>query len=153
MVAGTHYYRFITVRFADNIWWWFCIKSVYLYFILMQNKHLETILVFVTVLVIIFLFTKNIYFIYGSLVMAGIGILIPPLSKLIHQGWMKLASLMASVMNRVILSLVFFIILAPIAFISRLFRKDPFKNKDTATGSSFVERNFTYNKKSLEELW
>ena len=65
---------------------------------------------------------------------------------------MKFAELLGLVMNKVILSVVFFIFLVPVAFLSRMFRKNPLKNKKE-TVSYFTERNLTYTKKSLEQLW
>lgn len=119
----------------------------------MENKHSGTILVFVAVLMVLFLFNRNINLLYAALGFAAIGLLIPSLSRGIHWVWMKFAELLGGVMNKVILSLVFFIILMPVAFLSRLFRKDPLKSKRGQATSYFIDRNFLYTKKSLEELW
>ncbi|RYG44616.1 MAG: hypothetical protein EOO01_19180, partial [Chitinophagaceae bacterium] len=118
----------------------------------MKDKHLGTMLVFTIVLIILYLAYRNVYFLYGALVAGGIGILIPSLSRLIHDLWMKFAELLGLVMNKVILGLVFFVFLVPIALLSRLFRKNPFKVQKSA-GSYFSDRNFKYTKKSLEQLW
>lgn len=118
----------------------------------MKDKHLGTILVFVIVLIILFLVYRNVNLLYAALALGAIAILIPALSRKIHAVWMKFAEMLGFVMNKVILGMVFFIFLVPIAFLSRLFRKNPLivkKGKD----SYFSERNFTYNKKSLEQLW
>ena len=127
-------------------------SSFHLYLILMKEKHLETILVFVVALVIIFLIYKNVYFLYAAILVGCIGLFIPWLSAKLHWLWMKLAHAMGYVMNRVILSVVFFVFLAPIAFLSRLFRKNPFKS-GSQHASYFTERNQTYAKKDLENLW
>lgn len=118
----------------------------------MKSKHLETIVVFIAVLVIVYLFTANRYYLYAGLGFAAIGLLVPSLSRLIHTGWMKLAMLIGLVMNKVLLSVVFFLVLTPVALLSRLFRKDPFETKKAAS-SNFTDRDFTYTKKSLEEVW
>ena len=109
-------------------------------------------LVFMIVLIIFFLVYRNINFLYGALVAGSIGVLLPGISRKVHSAWMKLAELLGSVMNKVILGIVFFIFLVPIALLSRLFRKNPFKQKKESN-SYFSERNFTYTKKSLEQLW
>ena len=118
----------------------------------MKDKHLGTILVFVIVLIILFLVYRNVNLLYAALVLGAIGILIPSLSRKIHDLWMKFAEVLGFVMNKVILGIVFFIFLVPIAFLSRMFRKNPLKVKKS-TSSYFSERNFTYDKKSLEQLW
>ena len=118
----------------------------------MKDKHLGTILIFVMVLIIFFLVHKNVKLLYAALALGAIAILIPALSRKIHDVWMKFAELLGFVMNKVILGVVFFIFLVPVAFLSKIFRKNPFKvKKDTA--SYFSDRNFTYTKKSLEQLW
>lgn len=118
----------------------------------MKDKHLGTMLIFSVVLIILYLVNKHVYYLYGALAAGAIGTLIPALSRKIHDLWMKLAELMGMVMNKVILGIVFFVFLVPVAFLSRLFRKNPFKvQKDAAT--YFSDRNFTYTKKSLEQLW
>ena len=118
----------------------------------MKDKHLGTILVFVMVLLILFLVYKNVKLIYAALALGAIAILIPALSRKIHDIWMKFAELLGFVMNKVILGIVFFIFLLPIAMLSKLFRKNPLKVK-RQTDSYFNDRNFTYTKKSLEQLW
>jgi hypothetical protein len=117
-----------------------------------KDKHLGTMLIFAIVLIILYLVNKHVYFLYGALLAGGIGILIPSLSRLIHNLWMKLAEMLGFVMNKVILGIVFFIFLVPVALLSRLFRKNPLKVKKNTT-TYFSDRNFTYTKKSLEQLW
>jgi hypothetical protein len=117
-----------------------------------KDKHYSTILIFVLVLIIFFLANKKIGLLYIALALGAIAILIPALSRLIHKLWMKFAELLGLVMNKVILGIVFFVFLTPIAFLSKLFRRNAMRVKKDAT-SYFSERNFTYTKKSLEQLW
>jgi hypothetical protein len=65
---------------------------------------------------------------------------------------MKFAEVLGKVMNKVILGVVFFVFLLPVALLSRLFRKNPLK-MSREKNTYFSERNFTYTKKSLEQLW
>jgi hypothetical protein len=67
--------------------------------------------------------------------------------------WEKFALALGWINTRIILSLVFFIFLTPFAVLSRLFSKNSslkLKNKEDTT---FVERNHTYTKKDLENIW
>jgi len=152
MVAGTCDLYFIVDWHTDSVCRRFCHCSIYLHSFLMKDKHLGTILIFVMVLIIFYLANKNVKLLYAALILGAIAILIPALSRKIHDLWMKFAELLGLVMNKVILSVVFFIFLVPVAFLSRLFRKNPLKNKKD-TASYFSDRNFTYTKKSLEQLW
>lgn len=67
--------------------------------------------------------------------------------------WEKFALALGWINTRIILSLVFFIFLTPFAVLARLFSKNSnlkLKNKENTT---FVERNHTYTKKDLENIW
>ena len=108
-----------------------------------SNKDLRKFGITVGVVLIMiaaFLFWKqhNIYFYFG---IAGVflflaGLIIPIILKPINKAWMTLAIIMGWVMTRVILTILFFIILTPVGFLSKLFRKDFLNqkidhNKDT----------------------
>src|SRR5215212_4022833 len=152
MVAGTCNFYSFADRHTDCICRRLSHCSIHLHSFLMKEKHLGTMLVFVLVLIILFLNYHNVKLLYAALALGGIGILIPSLSRKIHDVWMKFAELLGLVMNKVILGIVFYVFLFPVALMSRLFRKNPFKVKKQ-TSSYFSERNFTYTKKSLEQLW
>ncbi|MFY0631466.1 MAG: hypothetical protein JXR05_13870 [Flavobacteriaceae bacterium] len=66
--------------------------------------------------------------------------------------WDKIALTLGWFMSRVVLTLVFFIFLTPLALLKKLVSsKDPLKIKDTAT--TYVDRSITYSKKDLENIW
>jgi hypothetical protein len=52
-----------------------------------------------------------------------------------------------------LLSIIYFVFLLPIAWISRLFTKDPLALRNRKTLSLFVTRNHLYTKKDLENIW
>lgn len=117
----------------------------------MKEKHLSTILVFVIAFIIFYLLYRNEYFLYAAIATGCIGLFIPSLSKKLHWAWMKLAEAIGFVMNKIILSVVFFIFLVPIAFLKKIFTKKRQDKKSMAT--YFVQRDFTYTKKSMEDPW
>ncbi|GAB3510918.1 SxtJ family membrane protein [Emticicia fontis] len=68
--------------------------------------------------------------------------------------WLKFAEILGRVNSTVLLSLIFFIFLTPIALLMRIFKKgDALKLKKPATASAYDERNHTYVKKDLENTW
>src|SRR5690606_22881433 len=97
----------------------------------MKGKHLEPIMVFVLVLVLVFLCFRNMDLLYTALGLGCIGLFIQSLSSKLNWLWMKFAEGLGYVMNRLFLSVVFFIFLVPVAFLSKLFRKNPFKAGST----------------------
>ena len=117
-----------------------------------RNKVLETILVLVIALGVLYWVTKNGYFLAAAAATGFIGLFIPPLAAAIHRAWMKLAMAMGFVMSRVVLTVLFFLFLVPLAFISRLFRKRSMRLKPGGD-SYFKTRNFEYNRESFENVW
>ena len=123
-----------------------------------RQKHLETILVLVLALGVMYWFSHvnkpalSKYFLLAALVIGLIGVFIPSLADKIHWAWMKLAHVMGWVMSKVILSIVFFVFLFPIAMAFKLTGKSGVKLK-RGGNSYYNERNFLYDKDSLEHVW
>jgi hypothetical protein len=117
-------------------------------------KVLETTLVLILALgVIYWKFNGH----SGVLIAAGIlgiiGLFVPVLAEKIHWLWMKLAEGIGYVMSKVILTIIFFIFLIPLAFAARLTRKNNHIKMKKDKTTYFKERNFTYTKESLENIW
>jgi hypothetical protein len=66
--------------------------------------------------------------------------------------WEKLAQVLGFINTRILLSVLFYLFLFPIAMLSRLFSKDPMQLKNPKA-SVFVTRNHTYTSKDLENMW
>lgn len=116
-------------------------------------KVLETILVLVLACgVVYWWFGRNPYLLLAAGILGVIGLFIPWVAEKIHWAWMKLAEGLGYVMSKVILTIVFVVFLVPIAAVSRLFRKKTVAIKQGGA-SYFKERNFTYDKESLEHVW
>jgi membrane-bound ClpP family serine protease len=65
-------------------------------------------------------------------------------------GWQWLGEKIGAVMSRVLLSIVFFVFLSPIAFFYRLFAN---KSRKGNSESYFVERNHKYTAPDLEKVF
>jgi hypothetical protein len=117
-----------------------------------REKHLETILVLVLALGIVYWIYKNPYFLLAAAILAGIGLLIPFLAEKIHWAWMKLAHVMGYVMSKVLLTVIFIVVLLPLSIFSRMAGKNTLQ---LARGKKtyFKDRNYTYDKASLENVW
>ena len=116
-----------------------------------RTKHLETILVLVVALVVVFMFNGHRYWIWGAITLGAIGLFIPYLAGKIHWAWMKLAHVMGYVMSKVMLTLVYVLVVVPMGIFSR--KKITLQLKSTADKSYFRERNYTYKKEDLENVW
>lgn len=117
-----------------------------------KAKALETLLVLVGALVIFFWVTQKKIFLLLALLLILIAIVSESLSMLIAKGWLKLGSLMGMVMSKVILTVVYFIVLFPVAMLYKLTGKDnlALKRKES---SYYSIRNHVYSKKDMDNIW
>jgi len=112
----------------------------------------KTQLVIVTGLLVIAAIFENEVFAYIALVIGLLCVTIKPIGDRIVWFWYKLAELLSKVMNPLILGIVYFSFITPIALLFRLFGNDPLALKDQR-GSIYDVRDHTYSKKDLENPW
>lgn len=100
------------------------------------------------------------YFIYKidllikiSFLIMLIGIFSDFLSDKIALGWMYLGKILGFVVSKIVLGLLFFFFLTPIAIGSRLFRGNKILGKKRINGSFYIERNHEYSKQDLEQVF
>jgi hypothetical protein len=117
-----------------------------------KKKILETSLVLTTGFLIIYLLGSKEIFLYLALAFGLTGIFIKPLAKLITFLWFKLADALNFVMSRLILAIVFFAILYPISIMQSFFSRDKMYLRKSVK-STWVERNYSYKKADLENIW
>jgi|SRR5688572_10453068 hypothetical protein len=113
-------------------------------------KHLETILVIVLGLMVFYWIFDSKYLLWAAFGVGFIGVFIPWLAGKIHWAWMKLAHVMGFVMSKVMLTLVYTLVVVPMGIFSR--KKITMRLKQGTT-SYFKERNYTYKKEDLENVW
>ncbi len=90
---------------------------------------------------------------YGSFIAGGIGIFSGYLSERIARVWMALARVLGRITNGLLLSVVFLLIVAPVAIFRRLFGKDKLTWFDPKATSNFVPREHLFTKGDLEKTW
>lgn len=87
-----------------------------------------------------------------SLTAGIIGIVSPFLSRKIEWAWLKLGKVLSYIVPNILLSVVFYLALFPIALLSRLFKKDPLmlsKDRD----SCFIDLGEETDRKDFEKIW
>src|ERR1700752_930211 len=113
-----------------------------------RQKQLESILSITLLLLIFCWITKNPFLLPASAIVAATGLLSPYLSEKIHWLFTTLTQWIGYLVSRIILSLIFFIILFPVAWLSRMIsKKDPLGLKKVSTDSYYTVRNHDFNKK------
>ena len=104
----------------------------------------KTVLTIVIGFGIIYLITQNKYILYTALGVGVLGLLSSFLAKQIENLWGLLAKLLSYIIPNILLSIIFFLFLFPIALLARVFtKKDPLKLKRSSESTFVVdERNF-----------
>ena len=129
-------------------------SAIYLYSFLMDsNKDTNSKLVIVTgFLALSYVFHAQILS-HISLALALIFLSSDLLSKGILWVWWKIAHVLGWLNTRILLTVVFYVVLLPFAFLSRIFSKDPLSLKWKKSHSFFVERNHKYQASDLDNPW
>jgi hypothetical protein len=82
------------------------------------------------------------------------GILMPPLAKAFHRGWMRLAFLLGYVNSRILLTLIYVLVFVPYRLVSRLFGRDPLGLRGAPQDSYWHRRPVTRQaKEQFERLF
>jgi len=87
-----------------------------------------------------------------SLIVGVVGIISSYLSKKIEWVWMKLGDLLGLIMPKIILTIVFYLFLFPIALLYRIFNKDTLM-LSKKYNSYFIDVKKEIDKKSFENTW
>ena len=113
-----------------------------------QAKHTSLVVIAIGFAVLYLVF-KN-YWLLAPVALSVLGFAISPLSEMIHRGWLMLAKVLAYINSRILLSVIFFLFLTPIALLMRLLGKTQFIKKVPLQQSLFVTRNHLYNRQDLQ---
>jgi hypothetical protein len=113
----------------------------------------ETVLVITVGLLVCYVVFKKAGFLYAALGIGVIGVLSFYLSEKIHWAWNKLSLLLGAVSNRVLLGIVFFLVLTPMALIRRMRKKDGMRRFDPGATSNFSRREHVFERGDLEKVW
>ena len=119
-----------------------------------NTNNAKTQLVLVTAFVVLFLLFKW-YFLYIACGIGVLSVVSETIGNWIVYLWEQLGKGLAYINTKILLSLIFFVILTPIAGLARLFKKNEMKrNERLPAGESYYKvRNYQYVKKDLEDMW
>jgi predicted membrane protein len=119
-----------------------------------REKHLETLLSIILGLGVILWITKNKNLVPAIVGIAAIGLFSNYLTEKIHWLWMKISHIMGGIMSKILLSVLFYAFLFPLALLSRIFiKKDSLQLKRTKEASYYSERNHLYVSEDIENPW
>jgi Saxitoxin biosynthesis operon protein SxtJ len=113
-----------------------------------QPKHTSLVVIAIGFAVLYFIFRKN--WLLIPIAVCLIGFILGPVGDFIHFTWMQLAKLLGYINSRILLSVIFFVFLTPIALLMRLLGKTQFVKKTGVRQSLFVTRNHLYKSQDLQ---
>lgn len=119
-----------------------------------HSSELETLGVLSTFFLILNVITHRQMFVYTALALMLVALFVKPLARTISRAWMKFAEVVGTFNSRLILSLVFYLLLTPLALLYRAFNRNPLSIKPgQEDGSLFVTRDHVYSKTDFEKMW
>ena len=119
-----------------------------------QSSPYEAVLAitFGLLLVHYFFFPEEPRWLVGIMLFALLNLLSSTLAGWVGFAWERLTLGIGWFMSRVLFSVIFFVLLTPIAWLQRLFRKDTFYKSPDNT-SYFIDRDHQYSRKDVENPW
>ncbi len=96
----------------------------------------------------------NVHFLlYVALGLLIVGLFIKPLAAWLSRGWLTFARALGTFNSKVILTLIFYMFLTPLAWLYRLFHGDTLRLKPKNPDSYWTVRDHDYTKTDLEKIW
>ena len=117
-----------------------------------QDTYRETCTVLSIASILGYFFLNPSPILLAIAVIVGIsGLFIPLFRKYIHIAWMGIGKVLGWFVSKIVLSVVYFVFLTPIAFLSRMFSTNNIRT--IPNDSNWKTRKHTYNKEELKKLW
>ena len=117
-----------------------------------REKALETVLTITTGLAVLSFVFHTKWLVVAAIVIGIVSLASKLVAGKVAWLWLKLAQGLGYVMSRILLTILFFVVLLPIALLARA-RKDPLQLRKNPNGSYYVDRNHFYEAKDLENIW
>ncbi|MFD2569925.1 hypothetical protein ACFSUS_04720 [Spirosoma soli] len=116
-------------------------------------ERVKAQLVIVTGLLVLYFIFKSVYWLYAAVAVGVLSLMIPAIGNGIVWLWFKIAEVLGKINGAIILSVVFWVFLFPIALLYRMNKKNPMSVKKEGNSSLYHERNHIYSKEDLEHTW
>lgn len=99
----------------------------------------KTISVLSLALLFAYFYFEEIWLLYGLAFLLFLVLFLFPIAKMIHHLWMLLAIVLAWINTKILLSLIFFLVLTPLALLQRRFSKSSFNSPQDNDLESYFE--------------
>jgi hypothetical protein len=91
----------------------------------------------------------------AAVALLAVGLFVKPVARWIALGWLKLAEVLGAVNSRILLGLIFYVFLTPIAVLARATRGDflALKRHTAPDRTYWQKRDHAYTAEDLGKLW
>lgn len=118
------------------------------------KKDILSIISIIIGFILLFFFFRWEGFLWISGLIGIPSLLSPYLRSQVLKGWFKIGYIIGLINSRIILGIIFFLILTPISWLSRLFSGDKMQLKKGVNKESYFKiRNHLYTSQDFENLW
>jgi len=119
-----------------------------------RRKDLETMAVLAIFFLTVYLLSKNAVFIIAAFILAAISVLFKKITSRIAASWLAFSRVLAGINSKIILTLLFYFILTPLALLHRLFNRYHLKLKRGGPVTTYFDsRDHAFNKDDFEKVW
>lgn len=119
-----------------------------------QSRDLKTVVILAAFLLLLNLFLQRSMLVHAALALLLTGLFVKPAAGVIARTWLSIAGLLGAFNSRVVLSLLFYLFLTPLAVLYRLFCKNPLQLKNNPDAVSMYRvRNHRYTRSDFEKMW
>jgi len=118
-----------------------------------EVEKYKTILVIVIGMLVIHIITKYNWALYTALAVGLLGAVSEYMAGIINNVWLKIGMVLSYIVPNIILSIIFYVFLTPIAILSRIFGEKNQLNLKNTEKSIFKVRNTLYSTESFENPW
>ena len=112
-----------------------------------------TLLSIVFGLLFFYYFFENKALFLTALFVSGAGVFSFNLSIIIEKIWFKISYILSQILPNILLTLIFFLILTPIALLSKLFDSQTNFNLKKNQKTTFLVKNKSFSKRRFERAW
>ena len=114
----------------------------------------KTVLIITVGFLVLYFFSKQNVFLYIAIGVGLLGSISDFLAEQIDWLWTKLGWVLSLIVPNIIMTIIFYLVLTPTAFLSRLFGKsDPMDLKNTEASLFKEKKETTFSKESFEKPW
>ena len=111
---------------------------------LKSNPYLTVLTIVFGLLLLYYFFDSEVIF-YTSLILSGLGVFSIKMSITIEKIWFKFSFFLSQIVPNILLSFIFYLILTPISFLSKIFKYKTEYNLRNNHKTNFVTQNKSFD--------